>query len=113
MILEVFYDAQCPFCVKRAKWIKKKDVNKDILLSDANRDGFMLELFGVPSGEGLQDVHAIYRSGKVIKGVKVVRAVLEILGYKRTLRVINTPVISCFFDWLYARVKNNRHKIGW
>ncbi len=113
MILEVFYDAKCPFCVRGAAWIRKTDVNRNILLSDVNRDLFMLELFGVNSNDAFQDVHAVYRNGHVIKGAEVVRAVLKILGYINTLRLINTPLVSCLFDWLYGKISKNRHKIGW
>lgn len=113
MILEVFYDADCPFCVRCAEWIRKKDVNKDIILSDVNKNLFMLELFGVKGEDALQDVHAVYRNGEVIKGPQVVRAALNILGYKKTLRLVNIPFISCSFDWLYQKISNNRHRIGW
>jgi predicted DCC family thiol-disulfide oxidoreductase YuxK len=113
MILEVFYDANCPFCVKRAEWIRKNDVDKDILLSDVNRDLFMLELFGVRSEDALQDVHAVYRNGEVIKGPQVVRAVLNILGYRRLLRLINFPGVRLIFNLLYDIVSKNRHRIGW
>ena len=77
MILEIFYDTTCPFCIKRAEWIKRNDPDKRILLSDVNRDMFMLKLFGVNSDDALQDVHAVYRNGKVIKGADVVRATNE------------------------------------
>lgn len=113
MILEVFYDADCPFCVRCAEWIRKKDVNKDIILSDVNKNLFMLELFGVKGEDALQDVHAVYRNGEVIKGPQVVRAALNILGYKKTLRLINFPGLGLIFNLLYGIVSKHRHHIGW
>lgn len=113
MILEIFYDTTCPFCIKRAEWIKRNDPDKRILLSDVNRDMFMLKLFGVNSDDALQDVHAVYRNGKVIKGADVVRATLYILGYKKTLALINMPVMSWLFNVAYCKISENRHKIGW
>ena len=113
MILEIFYDKQCPFCIKRAEWIKKRDIHNHIHLSDIHRDGFILEILGVPLEESLKDIHAIHKDGKIIKGADVVRSVLNILEYKKTLWIINLPVISTIFKWTFYAISNNRHKIMW
>ena len=98
--------------MRRATWILKKDTNRDIMLSDVNRDGFMLELFGVDLADAHAEIHAVYMDGKVIKGVAVVRAILEILGYKKTLALINFPIIRSIFNKLNEKISDNKHRIS-
>lgn len=113
MILEVFYDANCPFCVRRAEWIRKNDTEKHIMLSDLNKNLLILDLFGISSEDAYEDIHAVYRNGEVIKGVEVVRAVLDILGYRKLLRLINSLGIWWIFNKIYSVIKRNKQYIGW
>ncbi len=110
--LEIFYDASCPFCRRRASWIRKKDSADAIKLSDLNENEDMLGLYGANVDDAYYTVHAVDHFGNVITGLDVVIRVLEILKCRRTLWAIKLPGISKLTPKVYDLISYYKIELG-
>jgi len=107
--LEIFYDASCPFCARRANWIRKNDVKNLIRLTDINENEDMLAMYGANIEDAYYTIHGVDKYGNLIIGWDVITATLEILGYYRTLWVMGWPYICRTIPYIYKFISD--HKI--
>ena len=106
--LEIFYDATCAFCVRRAAWIRKRDSADAIRLTDLNTNEDMLALYGANIEEAYKEIHAVDKYGNLIRGWDVITSALEVLKYYRTLWIFEWPYVHKVAPCIYKFV--NKHK---
>lgn len=111
MQLELIYNDKCKFCCKCVEWIRSKDKSNEIVFIGIHKNFYVLSIMEIDSYDAVETVHAITSSGTIIRGPKVVRAVLSILKYNRIVYLSKLTIIKHVFDMAYNLVNRFKHLI--
>lgn len=111
-VLEVFYDGECPLCVREIGFLRRRDKRgrvrfTDIASADFARDEATLGI----TWERLMDrIHARLSDGSWIEGVEVFRRLYGAVGLGWLLAPTRVPGLRQLADWAYRVFAKNRLK---
>jgi len=107
-IFEVFFDGQCPLCRREIDMIRRKDKQKQLILTDIADENF------VPSDVSLtqlmKEIHGRRSDGTYVKGVEVFREIYERIGFGVLVKPTRLPVIRHLLDWAYSVFAKIRYR---
>jgi len=108
--LEVFYDGDCPLCMREIGFLRRRDRRGRVRFTDIAAPGFDPASVGV-SWERLMDrIHARLPDGSLIEGVEVFRRLYRAVGLGWLLAPTRLPGLRQLADWIYSRFAKNRLK---
>lgn len=109
--IEVFFDGDCPLCLKEINLLRWLDKNKNkILFTDISDPCFNADFTGL-SWENLMDrIHGRLPDGTIIEGVEVFRKLYAAVGFTWLVVFTRLPIISNILDWSYKVFAKNRLK---
>ena len=107
-VFEVFYDGDCPLCMREINMIRRKDKESKILFSDIAAQGFNPSKFGLAQGELMDRIHGRMPDGKIVSGVEVFRQLYTAIGFRKTVKLTRLPLISHLLDLAYIVFAKNR-----
>lgn len=109
--LEVFYDGDCPLCLREITMLKRLDRRKRILFTDIAAPEFSPEAHGRSMDELMAELHARLPGGEWLSGMEVFRRLYSAVGFGWLVAPTRLPLISQVCDWGYRVFARNRLKL--
>lgn len=109
--VEVFYDGECPLCLREIRMLRWMDRKRRILFTDISREGFSPEAYGKDMDELMGEIHARLPDGTWITGVEVFRRLYSAVGFKTLASLTRLPLASGFLDFGYNVFAKNRLRL--
>ena len=78
---EVFFDEQCPLCRKEIKFVRKRDRDGKLKLTDISDPNFDPSSTGKSLDELMREIHGRYADGTLVTGVEVFREIYQRIGF--------------------------------
>lgn len=108
----VFYDGQCPLCVKEMRHLKRKDQNRKLRLVDIQHPSFSQQYPQINKPEAMQRIHGMFANGHVISGLDVTYQCWAAVGKGWLIAPLRWPVINWFADKAYEAFARNRYAVS-
>jgi predicted DCC family thiol-disulfide oxidoreductase YuxK len=109
--VEVFYDGECPLCVREIGWLRRLDRAERIRFTDISAPCFDARSVGLDHSRLMARIHARLPSGKLLEGVEVFRQLYRAVGYERLVRISRAPGISHLLELSYRWFAANRLRL--
>lgn len=111
--LSIFFDGQCPLCVKEMRNLKKRDRSKRLNLIDINRADFEQQYPEIPRQQAMQKLHGYWFTNQqkhLLVGLDVTYHAWRLVGKGWLIRPLRWPGIRIVADKLYLLFA--RHRFG-
>lgn len=108
--VEVFYDGDCPLCIREINMLRWLDKKNKILFTDIAVKDFDATSTGLTWNELMDRIHGRLPDGKMIEGVEVFRRLYSAVGFEWIVKMTRWPGISHLLDWGYKIFAKNRLK---
>ena len=111
--IEVFYDGDCPLCLREIQFLRWLDRRKQrILFTDIADKGFSPEDYDPPKtmDQLMAEIHGRLPDGAWITGVEVFRRLYGAVGLFWLTPLTRLPGISHLLEWGYRVFARNRLK---
>ncbi len=109
--LEVFYDGDCPLCMREVRWLRRRDRRQRIRFVDIAAPGFDAREAGVPLETLMERIHGRLPDGTVIDGVEVFRRIYAAVGFPTLARLSRLPGVSGLLELAYRWFARNRLRL--
>lgn len=109
--IEVFFDGDCPLCLKEIQMLQRMDRKERIRFTDIAAPDFQASSVGL-SWETLMDrIHGRLPDGTLIEGVEVFRQLYGAVGFGPLVTLTRLRGISALLDLGYRTFAKNRLKL--
>lgn len=109
--LEVFYDGECPLCMREIRALRRLDREARIRFTDIAAQGFDPSVVGLSWQALMKRIHGRLPSGEIIEGVEVFRRLYDAVGFGALVRLSRLPVIAQLLDLGYSFFAKNRLRL--
>lgn len=109
--VEVFYDGECPLCLREIKLLRRLDRKHRIRFTDIADPSFSPASFGMTMKDFMDEIHGRLRSGEWITGVEVFRRLYAAVGLKPVVALTRLPGISHGLEFGYRVFAKNRLRL--
>lgn len=111
-MFEVFFDGDCPLCVREIGALRRLDRRGRIRFTDIAATGFdAIAATGVPHERLMARIHGRGEDGRLIEGVEVFRRLYAAVGFGPLVALTRLPVVSQLADAAYALFADNRLRL--
>lgn len=113
MKFEVFFDGDCPLCVKEIRLLQALDRKRGrILFTDISAAGFDAEAAtGLSYDDLMAEIYGRMPSGELVTGMEVFRQLYGAVGLGFVFAPTRWPVLKPMFDAIYSTFARNRLKL--
>lgn len=104
--VEVFYDGDCPLCMREIAMLKRKDKQHKIRFTDIAAPDFDAVALGKTYEQLMAQIHGRLPDGTWILGVEVFRRLYAAVGFGWLTAMTRLPLISQLLDvgyWAFAK----------
>jgi len=110
---EVFFDGDCPLCVREIKMLRWLDRGREaIKFTDISAVGFdPMGDVGLPHEELMAEIYGRLPSGELVKGMEVFRQLYSAVGLGFLFAPTAWPGLKPGFDKLYSAFAKNRLRL--
>lgn len=109
--IEVFYDGECPLCLREIKMLKWMDRRQRILFTDIAGNGFKPEDYGKGMQELMAEIHGRLPDDTWITGVEVLRRLYSAVGFSLLANLTRLPLLSAIVELSYRVFAKNRLRL--
>ena len=109
--VEVFYDGECPLCLREISLLRRLDRKHRILFTDIADPSFSPARFGMTMKDFMDEIQGRLRSGEWITGVEVFRRLYAAVGLKPVVALTRLPGISHGLEFGYRVFAKNRLRL--
>jgi predicted DCC family thiol-disulfide oxidoreductase YuxK len=110
--IEVFFDGDCPLCVREIDMLQRKDAELNrIRFTDISSSSFEASDVGKAQHELMAQIHGRLENGEWVTGVEVFRRLYAAVGYRRLAALSRAPGISQLLHGGYALFAANRLRL--
>lgn len=109
--VEVFYDGDCPLCMREIRMLRRRDRGERIRFTDIAADGFDAAATGVTWEALMNRIHGRLPDGTLIEGVEVFRRLYTAVGWGPLIALTRLPGISQLLTLGYTLFAENRLKL--
>lgn len=109
--IEVFYDGECPLCLREIKMLRWMDRKQRIIFTDITKEGFQPETFGKDMDGLMAEIHGRLPDDTWITGVEVFRRLYSAVGFSLLASLTRLPLLSSLLDLGYRLFAKNRLKL--
>ena len=106
--VEVYFDGECPLCVKEINMLRRLDKRQRIRFVDISDARFSPQSLGTTYEKLMSQIQARLPDGSFISGVEVFRRLYGAVGFRRLVRASRWPGVSHVLDFGYERFAKNR-----
>ncbi|CAD79100.1 MAG TPA: DUF393 domain-containing protein [Rhodopirellula baltica] len=106
--VEVFYDGECPLCLREIKLLKWLDRKNRIQFTDIAADDFNAAEYEKTPAQFMDEIHGRLPDGQWIIGVEVFRQLYSAVGLGPLVWPTRLPGISHALDFGYQVFAKNR-----
>lgn len=113
--LVVFYDGQCPLCLKEMQHLKRRDKQQRIRLVDINQPVFEQEFSEIPQRAAMQTLHAYWtrqQQTTLITGLDVTYQAWRLVGKGWMIWPLRWPGVRIVADRLYLLFARHRFSLS-
>lgn len=112
-MVTLFYDGQCPLCMKEIDLLQHYNTEQRLQLVDIHSEAFESLYPQIDKHAADRLLHAIGHNGQLLTGLDANVAVWQAVGKHRWLKALRWPVIRWFADHGYLLFAKHRHKISY
>lgn len=109
--VEVFYDGDCPLCMREIRMLKRRDQGARIQFTDIAAPGFDAAAYGTTHAALMEQIRGRLPDGTWIEGVEVFRRLYAAIGLRRTVAVTRLPGLSHLLGLAYRLFAKNRLRL--
>jgi len=109
--VEVFYDGDCPLCMREIRMLRRKDRHARIQFTDIAARGFDAAVYGTTQAALMARIRGRLPDGSWIEGVEVFRQLYAAIGWRWLVTVSRVPGISHLLSAGYALFARNRLRL--
>jgi len=109
--IEVFYDGECPLCMREIRMLRRFDKKKRILFSNIADKSFDPSSLGLDHTAMMEKIRGRLPSGELIEGVEVFRRLYSAVGFAWIVALTRVPGISHTLDVAYRWFAKNRLRL--
>jgi predicted DCC family thiol-disulfide oxidoreductase YuxK len=109
--IEVFYDGDCPLCMRAIAMLRRRDVHRRIRFTDIAAADFDASTTGLKWTDLMNRIHGRLPDGTVIEGVEVFRRLYAAIGFRKLAALTRLPGISQMFGVAYRVFAKNRLRL--
>ncbi len=109
--VEVFYDGECPLCMREIRMLMRRDRAARILFTDIAAPTFVPAAYGKDLAGFMTRIHGRLPDGTWIEGVEVFRQLYAAIGLRRLVAVTRLPGISHLLRLGYHLFAKNRLRL--
>ena len=106
--IEVFYDGECPLCIREINMLKRLDKGLRIKFSDIANAEFNMSEIDASWSDLMNSIHGRLPNGRLIKGVEVFRRLYSAVGFGALVKISRLPLITNLLDLSYKIFAKNR-----
>lgn len=110
--VDVFYDGQCPLCMREINLLKRLDRKNRIGFVDIAASDFDASALGISWDTLMERIHARLPDGSLIEGVEVFRRLYAAVGYRKLAQATRLPGLSQLLDLSYSLFAKNRLRLA-
>ena len=109
--VEVFYDAECPLCMREISMLMRKDRAGRIQFTNIADPAFDASAYGTTYDALMARIRGRLADATWIEGVEVFRRLYEAIGFRRLVALSRLPVISHLLSLGYVVFAKNRLRL--
>ena len=109
--VEVFYDGDCPLCMREIRMLMRKDRASRIVFTDIAAPTFDATSVGTTYADLMTRIRGRLADGTWIEGVEVFRQLYAAVGFGRLVAVSRVPGISHLLRLGYHLFAKNRLRL--
>ncbi|TWT68837.1 thiol-disulfide oxidoreductase DCC family protein [Crateriforma conspicua] len=109
--VEVFYDGECPLCLREIKLLRRLDRKDRICFTDIADSSFSPSCFGMTMKDFMDEIQGRLPNGEWITGVEVFRRLYAAVGLKPVVALSRLPGISHGLEFGYRVFARNRLRL--
>lgn len=109
--VEVFFDGECPLCMREIRMLQRLDRAQRIRFVDIADATFDAESVGVSWAALMDRIHGRLPDGTLIEGVEVFRRLYAAVGFRRIVAWTRLPGISHALELAYTLFAKNRLRL--
>ncbi len=109
--VEVFYDGECPLCLREIKLLRRLDRKHRIRFTDIADASFQPANYGMTMRDFMDEIQGRLPSGKWITGVDVFRRLYAAVGLKPVIWLTRLAGISHGLEFGYRIFAKNRLRL--
>lgn len=112
--LKVYYDGQCPLCLKTVIVVEHFDVRRGVIFKDLQSHARLEPaLAGIDEHQLLQDLYAVDLTGRRYRGIDTYLKILSAMGYLKPLAwLLRIPGLYHTAARIYRRVADRRQRLS-
>ncbi len=109
--IEVFYDGDCPLCLREVKLLRWMDRRQRIRFTDIAAADFVAADYGKSLSEFMEQIQGRLPSGQWLVGVEVFRRLYAAIGFGPLVWIPRLPLLSQLCDIGYRVFAKNRLRL--
>lgn len=109
--IEVFYDGDCPLCLREIKLLRWMDRRQRIRFTDIAAADFVAADYGKSMSEFMEQIQGRLPSGQWLVGVEVFRRLYAAIGFGPLVWITRLPLLSQLCDIGYRVFAKNRLRL--
>lgn len=111
MEFEVFFDGDCPLCVREINMLRRKDSKNKLVFTDIADSNFDASKLGLTQEILMARIHGRDASGEIVEGVEVFRRLYDAIGFGRLVSVSRWPGVAQILTLGYSIFARNRLRL--
>ena len=109
--VEVFFDGECPLCVREIRLLRLLDRRHRIRFTDISVKDFRPEQYQKSFSDFMDEIHGRLPDGSWITGVEVFRRLYSAVGFGPLVVMTRLPGVSHALDIAYRVFAKNRLRL--
>ncbi len=109
--VEVFYDGDCPLCMREIRMLQRKDNGAKIQFTDIAANEFDASRYDRTHASFMERIHGRLADGTWIEGVEVFRQLYSAIGFRVLVGISRLPGISHLLRLGYTLFAKNRLRL--
>jgi len=109
--VEVFFDGECPLCMREIRMLRWMDRRQRIRFTDISAEKFVPDEFGRKMQDFMDEIHGRLPDGQWITGVEVFRRLYAAVGLGPLVSLTRLPGISHGLEAGYQVFAKNRLRL--
>lgn len=110
-VFEVFFDGDCPLCVREIRMLRRLDRKGRIQFTDIAAADFNASDTGRSWDELMARIHGRLPSGELVEGVEVFRRLYAAVGFGPLVALTRLPGVRHLLDAAYHLFAKNRLRL--
>jgi predicted DCC family thiol-disulfide oxidoreductase YuxK len=107
-VFEVFYDGECPLCMREIRMLQRLDGARRLRFTDIAAPGFDPAPLGLDHAALMAKIHGRLPDGTLVEGVEVFRRLYDAVGFGPIVAVTRAPGVRQALDLGYRWFAKNR-----